>query len=74
VPASLSTVGVGEPDRGDWSSGDVVEPESDDGAVGVEAEPVQPVATNAATTRLTSDRELFKLWVPHADSSAASTA
>lgn len=59
MPASPSTVGVGEPDTGDWSPGAVGEPESDDGEVGVEVEPVQPVAINEATTRLTSDRELF---------------
>ena len=59
MPASRSTVGVGEPDTGAWSPEDVGEPETDDGEVGVEVEPVQPVAINAATTRLTSDRELF---------------
>jgi hypothetical protein len=59
VPASWSTVSAGEPDSGDWSTGDVVEPESDDAEVGIEAEPAQPVASNAATTKLTSDRELF---------------
>ena len=55
----VGQIGVGEPDTGDWSTGDVGEPESDDGEVGFEAEPAQPVASNAATTRLTSDIELF---------------
>jgi hypothetical protein len=52
VPASWS-------ESGDWSTGDVGEPETDDGEVGVEAEPAQPVASNAAMTKLTSERELF---------------
>ena len=54
MPASLST--VGEHDSGDWSPGDVGEPELDDGAVG---EPAQPVASNATTTTRASDKELF---------------
>ena len=59
MPANWSTVGAREPERGGGSTGDVGAPGSDEGAVGVDAEPVQPVASNAATTTLTSDRDLF---------------
>jgi hypothetical protein len=61
VPASWSTVSAREPESGDWSAGDVGDPEGDDGEVGFEAEPVQPVASHAARAKLARHiaRELF---------------